>query len=124
MPAYGVQDADILNDVELKFGIPASLIQAMRDFEGSRFLTLPDGAQEYAKQYASLAGKSTAANKQGLEEPEAHFHAVGWWLSKAISMRGGVVGAVDSFYDSYNMGRMSVMKIISTYYPRRKKQFS
>ncbi len=121
--AIGVSYATQINKAASAFGVPAALIQAMRDIDGVAFLVLPQPCIDYAVQYARERSLATSANKNGELDPESHFMAIAWYLDKVAEMQRTEWAGVIEFYGGGPQGRTKAMKIASGPYERRRRQW-
>lgn len=121
--ATGVLYASEINKAAVAFGVPAALLQSMRDIDSTSLLTLPSPCMAYAEKYAKDNSLATSANENGVLDPESHFMAVAWFLDKAAEMTGSEWAAVSEFYGGGPLGRIKTVKIASGPYERRKRQW-
>lgn len=121
--AVGVSFATQINKAAAAFGIPAALIQAMRDIDGVSLLDLPQPCRLYAEQYAKERLLATAANDNGVGDPESHFMSVAWYLDQVSEMRRSEWAGVVEFYGGGPQGKTKAMKIATGPYERRRRQW-
>jgi hypothetical protein len=115
--AYGVSYADEINAASAQFGVPAALIQAMRDIDSTELLSLNDQCTEYAKSYNRATGERSDSKK-------GHFMSVAWFLYNVSEMLGSEWAGVSEFYGGGPGATMKTLKIAAGPFQRRSREWA
>lgn len=123
MLAIGVPYAAQLNQAWEEYGVPPTLLQAMRDIDGVVLFDLPDSARAFAMNLSNRLGTANARTEEGAKDPATNFRALAWWLVHVADMNQNGWAAVAEFYGGGPQGRAKAFKVQSGPYVRRKREW-